>query len=215
MVPLLLSAKQAAEAYVSGVTLGPFYPGGNHSGIGTIQMTAEGAELALDILGSSEIPILATFADLGAAALALGRGDEVGAGLSLLAAIPLVGAAFNGAKWAKRFGRLVSKGGQLVEYAGEAVPVFRGGPSFKLKPNEYKINKKTGMVKPTHGVSLDVDPNTVEKFGGAYKIEPIPDGLEIIQRGQRSEHFEIVPSKEISVQSFQKLLDQITVSKVD
>ncbi|MEM6272993.1 MAG: RHS repeat-associated core domain-containing protein, partial [Bacteroidota bacterium] len=81
-------AQQSSEEFASGRTLGPVYAGRNNSGIGTIQLTAEGAEIFLDILGSSEIPILATFADLGAAALALGRGDEVGAGLSLLAAIP-------------------------------------------------------------------------------------------------------------------------------
>ncbi|MEM6272616.1 MAG: hypothetical protein AAF998_24605, partial [Bacteroidota bacterium] len=77
-------------------------------------------------LGSSEIPILATFADLGAAALALGRGDEVGAGLSLLAAIPLVGAAFNGAKWAKRGRRLrdgISKEAHLLRTGGNGTTV--------------------------------------------------------------------------------------------
>ncbi|MEM6272611.1 MAG: RHS repeat-associated core domain-containing protein [Bacteroidota bacterium] len=95
-------AKQAAEAYVSGVTQGPFYPGGNHSGIGTIQITAEGAELALDILGSSEIPIISQLADFGAAAFAIYQGDLYGAGLSVGAAIPIAGGFFAMAKFSRR-----------------------------------------------------------------------------------------------------------------
>lgn len=59
------------------------------------------------------------------------------------------------------------------------------------------------------GVSLDVDPNSLSKFGGAYQIESVPEGLKIIQRGGRSEHFEIVPSYEMSVDKFQNLLNQI------
>ena len=37
-------------------------------------------------------------------------------------------------------------------------------------------------MKTTHGVSINVDPNNVSKFGGAYKIESIPEGLKIVQR---------------------------------
>lgn len=100
----------------------------------------------------------------------------------------------------------------LVEFGERNVPVYRGGNNFQLKPNEFKLNKETGLVKPTHGVSLDVDPNTVSKFGGAYKIESLPDGLKVIQRGQRKEHFEIVPSNEMSIEKFQSLLNQIKVT---
>ena len=104
-----------------------------------------------------------------------------------------------------------NNGGKLVEYGGKKVSVYRGGTSFQLKPGEFKINKETGLVKTTHGVSLDVDANTVAKFGGAYKIESIPEGLKIIQRGKRAEHFEIVPTKEISVEKFQSLLNKVKV----
>ncbi|HRE57812.1 MAG TPA: hypothetical protein PLW09_08305 [Candidatus Kapabacteria bacterium] len=95
-----------------------------------------------------------------------------------------------------------------VSFGGKTVPVFRGGSSFTLKPGEFKLNAD-GLVKTTHGVSLDVNASTVSKFGGAYQIESIPNGLKIIQRGPRPEHFEIVPSYEMSVQQFQGLLNQI------
>ncbi|WP_066496637.1 hypothetical protein [Abyssisolibacter fermentans] len=99
-----------------------------------------------------------------------------------------------------------------VEYNGKKVPVYRGGNNFTVKPNEVKTNKNTGLVKTTHSVSLDTNPNTVSKFGGAYKIDNLPEGLKIIQRGQRLEHYEIVPAYDMPLEQFQKLLNQIKVS---
>lgn len=107
-----------------------------------------------------------------------------------------------------------NKCGVTVNYKGAEVAVYRGGNDFTIKPGEVKIDSKTGLVKTTHGVSLDVNPDTVSKFGGAYRIESLPEGLRIIQRGSRAEHFEIVPAYEMPLEQFQKLLNQITVSRV-
>lgn len=67
-------------------------------------------------------------------------------------------------------------------------------------------------MKTTHGVSINVDTNNVSKFGGAYKIESIPEGLKIVQRGAKLEHFEIVPEYEMPLEEFQNLLNQIEIS---
>lgn len=99
-----------------------------------------------------------------------------------------------------------------VNYKGEESSVYRGEDDFTVKSNEVKINPETGNVKTSHGVSLDVNPDTVSKFGGAYKIESLPEGLKIIQRGMRAEHFEIVPAYEMPLETFQELLNQIVVS---
>lgn len=101
-----------------------------------------------------------------------------------------------------------------VSFNGNEVPIYRGGEDFTLKAGEFKINPETGMVKTTHGVSLDADANTLSRFGGAYQIESIPEGLKIIQRGRRLEHFEIVPSYEMSVEEFQDLLNKIKILPV-
>lgn len=90
--------------------------------------------------------------------------------------------------------------------------VYRGGDDFTVKSNEIKINPETGNVKTSHGVSLDINAESVSKFGGAYKIEKLPEGLKIIQRGMRAEHFEIVPTYEMPLETFQNLLNQIVVS---
>ncbi|MCY9528554.1 hypothetical protein M5X04_04285 [Paenibacillus alvei] len=101
-----------------------------------------------------------------------------------------------------------------VNYGNSNVNVYRGGNSFQVKPNEVKIDKETGLVKTTHGISLDTNPNTISKFGGAYRIDSLPDGLKIIQRGSRLEHFEIVPSYNMPLKQFQELLNQIKVTPV-
>ncbi len=90
--------------------------------------------------------------------------------------------------------------------------VYRGGKDFTVKPNEVRFNKITGNVKTTHGVSVNLDPNSVSKFGGAYKIDGIPDGLKIIQRGANPSHFEIVPTYEMPLETFQMLLNKIPIS---
>lgn len=101
-----------------------------------------------------------------------------------------------------------------VKYSDEAVNIYRGGGDFTVELKDIKIDKATGLVKDTHGLSLDINPDTVSKFGGAYKIESIPDGLKVIQRGSRAEHFEIVPTKPVTVEQFQELLNQIKTSLV-
>ena len=107
---------------------------------------------------------------------------------------------------------MVLEGGRKsasVVYNGSISSVYRGGNDFTIKPNEIKINKTTGNVKTTHGVSINVDPDIVSKFGGAYKIESIPDGLKIVQRGAKLEHFEIVPEYEMTLEEFQNLLNHL------
>ena len=99
-----------------------------------------------------------------------------------------------------------------VNYKGEERPVYRGGDDFTVESKDIKINSETGNVRTTYGVSLDVDPNTVSKFGGAYRIGSLPEGLEIIQRGIRAEHYEIVPVYEMPLETYQELLNQIVIS---
>lgn len=89
--------------------------------------------------------------------------------------------------------------------------VFRGGSNFTLKPGEFRLDPTTGLVKPTHGISLDVNASTIERFGGAFQIKSVPPELRIIQRGNRLEHFEVVPRQPMPPEQFQELLNQIEV----
>ena len=91
--------------------------------------------------------------------------------------------------------------------------IFRGGNSFKLKPNEARIDKSTGLVKPGWGLSLNADPleEIIVNKGGAYQIESIPDGLKIIQQGGKLKHFVISPKELMPEEEFQNLLNQVKV----
>jgi hypothetical protein len=95
----------AAANFQNSMAYDPLRPEykGQRSGIGTIHLTSRGAEITLDVVGTSEIPAVSTVADIGAAGFAFSNGDYWGGGLSLLGAIPAVGAIFNGVKWVKRF----------------------------------------------------------------------------------------------------------------
>ena len=88
-------------------------------------------------------------------------------------------------------------------------PVYRGGPSLTLKPHEVKLNRKTGLLKTTHGVSVDAMPEHVARFGGAYLVRGAPPLLTIVQRGQRDAHYEIVPAIPMTPAQYQTLLDQV------
>ncbi|MCK6641702.1 MAG: DUF4157 domain-containing protein [Bacteroidia bacterium] len=103
-----------------------------------------------------------------------------------------------------------------VSYKNSQVPVYRGGGKFEVQPKDIKMSKN-GMVKTSHGLSLDVDPkaSSVVNNGGAYEIISIPEGLKIIQRGMRAEHFEIVPEYEMSIENFQNLCDKIVSRKIE
>ena len=57
---------------------------------------------------------------------------------------------------------------------------------------DIQIDRATGLVKRTHGLSLDLDAAVMKKFGGAFRVESIPQELRIVQRGNRMGHFEIV-----------------------
>ena len=69
-------------------------------------------------------------------------------------------------------------------------------PDLTPRPNEFKVDKATGTVKPTHGISVFDNPSSVSSKGLVpHKVDQstIPDTLQIIQRGKDPRHFEITP----------------------
>ena len=88
-------------------------------------------------------------------------------------------------------------------------PVYRGGNSLTFRPYEVRLDKQTGMVLPSHGISVDSEPENVVKFGGAYLVKAIPHELTIVQRGRRESHYEIVALSPVPPERYQELLDQI------
>jgi RHS repeat-associated protein len=91
---------------------------------------------------------------------------------------------------------------------------YRGGGDFTIRDRDIKIDPQTGLLKTTHGISLNTDPNGLDKFGGAYRITNLPKSLKVIQRGKDENHYEVVPGEQMSKESFQKALNEITTERI-
>lgn len=79
----------------------------------TTQSVLDGVQAALDVLGM--VPGVGAIPDLMNAAISVMRGDWVGAGLSIVAAVPVVGDAVGGAKIAYRGAKIATKSTKLTE----------------------------------------------------------------------------------------------------
>jgi hypothetical protein len=101
------------------------------------------------------------------------------------------------------------QGGQELDPT--TTPVYRGGRDLTVKPNELRVDKATGLVQPTHGISLNTDPGKLAQFGGAFRVKSIPSELKIIQRGTKPGHYEIVPREPMPMQRFQELLQKVVL----
>lgn len=91
------------------------------------------------------------------------------------------------------------------------IDVFRGGMDMTVGTGEIRVDRQTGLVETTHGLSLDTDPAALVRFGRAHKVKSIPDELQIMQRGRRDTHFEIVPKTPMSPERYQELVSQIVL----
>ncbi|WP_394829904.1 RHS repeat-associated core domain-containing protein [Pendulispora albinea] len=112
--------------------------------------------------------------------------------------------------WVDPFG-LNEQGGDCGKKTGEIdpsnTPVYRGGSSMQARPIDVKIGPN-GMVKPTRGISLNGNPAGLERFGGAFRVKSVPEGLAIVPQG-RAGHYEIVPRSEMSMEQYQFLLNLV------
>jgi hypothetical protein len=80
-------------------------------------------------------------------------------------------------------------------------------------PRDVKVDRQTGLIQPIRGISVHADPTKVQRFGGAYRIETIPVGLKIEQRGRDPGHFEIIPAREMTLQEYEELLEQVVLNR--
>ncbi len=91
--------------------------------------------------------------------------------------------------------------------------VYRGGRTLIAKESDVKLDRMTGLLRTTHGVSVDSDADEVARFGGAYRVKRLPDGLCLLQRGRRRSHYEIVPASPMPLPEYQRLLDEIELEQ--
>jgi hypothetical protein len=95
-----------------------------------------------------------------------------------------------------------------------AARFYRGGNSLRPRPGEVRIDPATGLLRPTHGVSVFDRPDNLDRFGGAYEVMTVPDKLRIVQRGRDPHHFEIVPAYSMPQAEYEEALQQIDLAAV-
>ena len=103
----------------------------------------DGIQLAIDVAGM--VPILGAAADLLNASISVLRGDWVGAGVSLVAAVPVVGDAVGGAKLAYKGAKLASKASKSVNKGTKVAKKSDGissGATKSVGQNVPTMNKK-------------------------------------------------------------------------
>ena len=88
--------------------------------------------------------------------------------------------------------------------------LYRGGSNITVR-EKIDVNIKDGMVQTNKGPSLNMDPEKIKQFGGAYRVESMPDELQVIQRGQDPGHYEIVPKSPMPLERFIELLQKVVL----
>jgi hypothetical protein len=101
---------------------------------------------------------------------------------------------------------------------GDPLPpqaLFRGGADLTPRLGiDVLIDRNTGLLRTDRGISLFADPATVERFGGAYRVESIPEGLKMQQRGRDPGHYELMPAEPMSFERYVELLQQVVLRPV-
>lgn len=93
--------------------------------------------------------------------------------------------------------------------------LFRGGDDLTPRLGiDVLYNAETGLLRTDRGISLFDDPVKAERFGGAYKVEFIPDGLKVQQRGRDPSHYELMPAEAMTFERYIELLKQVALRPV-
>ena len=118
----------------------------------TGEQVLDGIQLGLDVVGL--IPVVGEAADIISAGISLARGDYVGAGLSLLSAIPFVGYAGSAGKAARYGAKMAEASGKAAKEASdkaakEAAEKKAKEQAAKQTPPKAEDGAKIQPKKPT------------------------------------------------------------------
>ena len=76
------------------------------------------------------------------------------------------------------------------------------------------VDGETGLLRTDRGISLFDDPSSVARFGGAFQVKWIRDGLKIEQRGRDPGHYELMPAEPMTFERYVGLLAQVALNPV-
>jgi hypothetical protein len=93
-------------------------------------------------------------------------------------------------------------------------PVYRGGDDLTPKYHLGEVKIIKGMVQPTRGVSLELDPADAARHGVPHRVKSVPAELEIVQLGRRPGHHELRPKLAMPVDRYEELLGQVVLEPI-
>ncbi|MCM1368220.1 MAG: polymorphic toxin-type HINT domain-containing protein [Roseburia sp.] len=86
--------------------------------------------------------------------------------------------------------------------------VYRGGSDMTVRRCDVKMSAD-GLVQPKRGISVNSNIDAVRSFGQPHKIGALPDGL--LLKNTSGTHFEIIPKYAMDLNTYQSLLNKITL----
>lgn len=110
---------------------------------------------------------------------------------------------------------------ELVAIAAKEAPLlFRGGASLEARLGVDVKAAADGLIYPmsssgkAQGLSLNANrlDTFIQKYGGAFPVNNVPDGLQILQSGKAG-HFVISPTAPMSFEAYQQLLNRVELGK--
>jgi hypothetical protein len=94
--------------------------------------------------------------------------------------------------------------------------LFRGGNGLAARLGVDVRAGADGLIHPLgkngkpQGLSLNVDPRDpfIQKYGGAFPVTAVPDGLQVLQSGKAG-HFVVSPAAPMTFEKYQSLLNKV------
>ena len=93
-----------------------------------------------------------------------------------------------------------------------SLTLFRGGSDLIPRLGmDVLFDRATNLLRTDRGISLFSDPALVEQFGGAWRVNVIPEGLKAEQRGKDIRHYELMPAVPMTFDRYVSLLAQVVL----
>jgi hypothetical protein len=102
----------------------------------------------------------------------------------------------------------------------EGAPMYRGGSGLEARLRTDVRQGPDGLIHPyragpqgqpiAQGLSVNIDPKDkfVQQHGGAFPVNSIPEGLQLLPSG-RPGHYVIAPATPMTLERYQQLLNQV------
>lgn len=101
-------------------------------------------------------------------------------------------------------------------------PIFRGGDNLEPRLGVDVKPAKDGLIHPlgsngkAQGLSLNLNPKDqfIQKYGGAYPVTSIPEGLQVVQSGKPG-HYVVAPAKPMPFDQYKQLCSQVQLGNAN